>query len=72
MGGLQFGPDGRLYATLGDGASFDYADPRSLRAQNLDSLAGKVIRINRDGTAPSDNPFYSGDANANQSKVWAL
>lgn len=72
VGGLRFGPDGKLYATFGDGAHFDYEDPRSLRAQNLDSLAGKMIRINTDGTAPADNPFYTGDANANRSKVYVL
>ena len=31
-----------------------------------------MIRINTDGTTPSDNPFYNGDGNANRSKVWAL
>lgn len=72
VGGLRFGPDGKLYATLGDGAHFDYADVRSLRAQNIDSLAGKMIRINADGTAPTDNPFYNGDPTANRSKVFAL
>ncbi|MFZ2522370.1 MAG: Ig-like domain-containing protein [Minisyncoccia bacterium] len=71
-GGLRFGPDGKLYATLGDGASFDFPDPKSLKAQNADSLAGKVIRINTDGTAPTDNPFYNGINTANRSKVFAL
>ncbi len=71
VGALHFGPDGKLYISTGDGASFDYADPLSLRAQNLDSLAGKVLRINPDGTAPADNPFFTGDANANRSKIWA-
>ena len=47
---LKFGPDGKLYATTGD--SFQ----RSL-AQDLGSLAGKILRLNRDGTVPSDNPF---------------
>jgi len=47
---LKFGPDGKLYATTGD--SFQ----RSL-AQDLGSLAGKILRLNRDGAAPSDNPF---------------
>jgi glucose/arabinose dehydrogenase len=70
-GGLHFGPDGKLYATLGDGAAFDIADPRALRAQNLDSLNGKLLRINTDGTAPADNPFYNGNPNANRSKVFA-
>ena len=47
---LKFGPDGKLYATTGD--SFQ----RSL-AQDLGSLAGKILRLNRDGSIPADNPF---------------
>ena len=72
VGGLRFGPDGKLYATLGDGADFVNVDPRALRAQNIDALAGKLLRINTDGTAPTDNPFYNGNSNANRSKVYAL
>ncbi|MDX3192712.1 PQQ-dependent sugar dehydrogenase [Streptomyces sp. MN03-5084-2B] len=49
-GRLRFGPDGKLYASTGDGQN-------SAWAQDLTSLAGKVLRINRDGTVPSDNPF---------------
>ncbi len=71
VGGLRFGPDGKLYVTLGDGSHFEYVDPRAMRAQNLDALAGKVLRINADGTAPSDNPYYTGSATANRSKVYA-
>lgn len=71
VGGLRFGPDGKLYATLGDGAHFDFIDPKALRAQNLESLAGKVLRINADGTAPSDNPYYTGNSSDNKSKVYA-
>ncbi len=71
-GGLRFGPDGKLYASFGDGADFSAVDPRALRAQNIDSLGGKVIRINPDGTAPTDNPFYNGDPTANRPKVYAL
>jgi aldose sugar dehydrogenase len=47
---IRFGPDGKLWVTTGDAA--DGALP-----QDLNSLAGKVLRINSDGTAPSDNPF---------------
>lgn len=71
VGGLRFGPDEKLYASLGDGANFDRVDTLALRTQNIDSLAGKILRINPDGTAPADNPFYNGDPNANRSKVYA-
>jgi len=72
VGALRFGQDGKLYATLGDGAHFDFTDVDSKRAQDVDSLGGKLLRINKDGTAPADNPFYNGDPNANRSKVFAL
>ncbi|MBL9162806.1 MAG: PQQ-dependent sugar dehydrogenase [Planctomycetaceae bacterium] len=49
---LTIGPDGKLYVHNGDG--FDAAT-----AQNLDSYRGKVLRMNLDGSAPADNPFYS-------------
>jgi glucose/arabinose dehydrogenase len=47
---IKFGPDGKLYVTTGDAA-----EPRL--AQRLDSLAGKILRLNPDGTVPADNPF---------------
>jgi glucose/arabinose dehydrogenase len=48
-GNLHFGPDGKLYITIGDNGG-------SSNAQNPSSLAGKILRYNKDGTIPSDNP----------------
>ena len=55
---LGFGPDGMLYATTGDGTDEDLA-------QDLESVAGKVLRMRPDGGVPSDNPFPG-------SLVWSL
>ena len=49
-GRIKFGPDGKLYITTGDAANGSLA-------QDLNSLAGKILRINPDGTMPNDNPF---------------
>jgi glucose/arabinose dehydrogenase len=49
-GRLKFGPDGKLYATTGDAGQRDLA-------QQIDSLAGKILRLNPDGSVPADNPF---------------
>ena len=52
---LAFGPDGKLYATIGcPGVG---TDDSIGRAQKPDDFAGKVLRLNEDGTVPSDNPF---------------
>jgi glucose/arabinose dehydrogenase len=48
-GRILFGPDGKLYVTIGDNAN-------PALAQNLNSQAGKVLRFNFDGTVPVDNP----------------
>ncbi|WP_194709681.1 PQQ-dependent sugar dehydrogenase [Radiobacillus deserti] len=49
-GRLEIGPDQKLYITTGDATMPD-------QAQNLESLAGKILRVNLDGSIPSDNPF---------------
>ena len=60
---IRFGPDGKLYVTTGD------ATRREL-AQKLDSLAGKTLRLNDDGTVPQDNPFV-GQQNA-RPEIWTF
>ncbi len=49
-GRIEFGPDGLLYITTGD-ASY------GPNAQDINSLAGKILRLHDDGTIPADNPF---------------
>ena len=49
-GDLAFGADGKLYATVGETGDSELAQDRS-------SLGGKVLRLNPDGSVPSDNPF---------------
>lgn len=71
IGDLEFGPDGYLYLSNGDGASYNFVDPRGVRVQDINNLSGKVLRIDPlTGQGISTNPFFNGDANSNQSKVF--
>src|SRR5215210_1512424 len=63
-GGIDFGNDGKLYATTGDNGT-------PSKVQQLSNLFGKMVRINKDGTIPSDNPFYS-TATGTHRAIWAL
>lgn len=73
IGTLAFAPDGSLFVSSGDGSNYGGVDPRALRAQLLDSLNGKVLRIDPiTGAGKPDNPFYDpANPNRNRSKVWA-
>ena len=73
VGDLQFGVDGALYVSLGDATSYGMTDPRTAYVQDLDTLRGKVLRVDPDtGLGLADNPFYTGDGDDNQSRVYAL
>jgi glucose/arabinose dehydrogenase len=61
-GQIHFGPDGKLYILIGDVKSKG-------DVQSLESLIGKVLRINPDGSVPSDNPFVE-DSDA-RGEIWA-
>jgi len=63
-GAIHFGLDGKLYVAVGDGG----AD--SSNSQSLGTLSGKLLRLNSNGTIPSDNPFV-GTAGA-RGEIWAL
>ena len=63
---LAFAPDGKLFVTLGERSD----RPMRPQAQDLASHMGKTIRINADGTVPSDNPFV-GQAGA-LPEIWSL
>lgn len=65
-GDMVFGQDGKLYISVGDGAN-------SANAQSFNNLLGKILRINADGSIPSDNPFFSSTAVTGKNKaIWAL
>ena len=73
IGQVQFGLDGSLYVTIGDGTSYNSVDWRSTRVQDVDNLSGKLLRINPlTGQGYADNPFSNGDLDSNRSKVWSL
>ncbi|MGH9842282.1 MAG: PQQ-dependent sugar dehydrogenase, partial [Blastocatellia bacterium] len=63
-GALHFGPDGKLYIAVGD-------HNRPDNSQELNTLKGKFLRINPNGTIPPDNPFYN-TASGNYRAIWAF
>ena len=60
---LRFGPDRKLWVTMGDAGNLR-------NAQDPNSLNGKVLRVNPDGTIPSDNPVIPGSAGRSAIYTW--
>jgi glucose/arabinose dehydrogenase len=63
-GSIHFGADGKLYVSVGENAN-------SKNSQSLATPLGKLLRINPDGTIPSDNPFFSSTTGTSRA-IWAL
>ena len=63
-GAMRFGADGKLYVTIGE---HNVRDP----AQSLESLHGKILRFNPDGSIPEDNPFFH-KADGKHRAIYAL
>jgi len=63
-GAIHFGPDGTLYLAVGENAN-------GANSQSFGNRLGKVLRINADGTIPSDNPFFNSASGVNRS-IFAL
>jgi glucose/arabinose dehydrogenase len=55
---VSIGPDGKLYVHIGDGEFVPTP------AQDMTSVRGKILRVNLDGTPPTDNPFFTAHAGA--------
>lgn len=62
-GAIHFGGDGKLYVGVGDNGV-------SSNSQSLLTRLGKILRINPDGTIPTDNPFYN--TLGAKKEIWAL
>lgn len=63
-GSMHWGPDGKLYVGVGDNAI-------RANAQSLNTTKGKILRLNPDGTIPTDNPFYNQTSGINRA-IYAL
>ena len=63
-GAIHFGKDGKLYVAIGEQTA-------GTPSQQLESLLGKLLRLNADGTIPKDNPFFKSNKGKYRA-IWAL
>src|SRR5205814_5286923 len=65
-GAIHFGPDGKLYIAVGENTI-------GSNAQSFSTLLGKMLRMNKDGTIPTDNPYFNDAGVTGQNKlIWSL
>jgi glucose/arabinose dehydrogenase len=63
-GAVHFGADGKLYISSGENAN-------GANAQDRTNLLGKILRINADGSIPTDNPFFNDPTPGVRKEIWA-
>ncbi len=63
-GAIHFGIDGKLYIAVGENAV-------GQNSQSMNTLLGKILRMNKDGTIPEDNPFFNTASGINR-LIWVL
>jgi glucose/arabinose dehydrogenase len=72
VGSLRFAPDGSLFASFGDGMLSQGVQERSIRAQKLDNIQGKLLRIDTNGNGVQGNPFFDEkNPRSARSRIWA-
>jgi glucose/arabinose dehydrogenase len=69
-GTIRFAANGTIFLSTGDGQP-NGVSANTFRSQNLDSLDGKILHVDRAGRGLAANPFWTGTATDNRSKVWA-
>ncbi len=67
-GPVRFGPDGRLYVAIGEPI---IPSDGVCTSQMLDTLSGKILRLNPDGAIPGDNPFHA-QTSGKYRAIWAI
>ncbi len=72
-GSLIFGADGSLYASFGDASNYDFPSTLAFRAQSLDAMSGRIVRVDpNNGNGLPGNPFFDpANPASNRSRLWS-
>ncbi len=71
-GTLRFGSDNTLYVSHGDDVKYKFWEEDELYLQDLTNLYGKILRINRDGSVPDDNPVFPSEPAGKRPEIFAV